>query len=189
MAEQRRKRCGGRTGLGDVPCVHLRGKRSRLQVAGHRPKPNFLSFFPRAPASPPSYAARQLTSLLRNNLHQIPPKMPDNTAPSTPRVVPGAPPPATLSKSQKKKRKGGAKTKEESEAGSHVAVDATAASPIEEKAAVENDVKEEVVAPQLAVQPSEGEAVTPVGDHKASPIVEMLNKRLKANSKKLVSGR
>ena len=116
--------------------------------------------------------------------------MPDTPAPSTPRVVPGAPPPAQLSKSQKKKRKGGAKTKEESEAGSHVAVvDMTAATPIEEKAAVENDVKEEVVAPQLAVQPSEGEAATPIGDVKASPIVDMLNKRLKANSKKIVSGR
>ena len=54
---------------------------------------------------------------------------------------------------------------------------------------MESDVKEEAVTPQLAVQLSEGEAMTPVGDVKASPIVDMLNKRLKANSKKIVSGR
>lgn len=188
--EQKENRCDGRVGLGDVPCVHLRGKGPDPRADSLVIDPNLifsLSSLAPSPLLRPTPLASS-TSLLKNTQHQSPLKMPDIPAPSTPRVVPGAPPPAPLSKSQKKKRKGGAKTKEESEAGSHVAAETTAATPIEEKAAVENDVKEELVAPQLAVQPSEGDAVTPVGDHRATPIVDMLNKRLKANSKKIVSG-
>ena len=183
-------RCDGRIGLGDVPCTHLRGKGPDPRADSLVIDPNLIFFVSSLAPSPllrPTPLADS-TSLLKNTHRQFPLKMPDIPAPSTPRVVPGAPPPAPLSKSQKKKRKGGAKTKEESDSGSHVAADTTTATPIEEKATVENDVKEELIAPRLAVQPSEGDAVTPVGDHRASPIVDMLNKRLKANSKKIVSG-
>ncbi|KAI0674982.1 hypothetical protein C8Q78DRAFT_965152 [Trametes maxima] len=107
--------------------------------------------------------------------------MPD-TITTTPRVVPGAPPPPPQSKSQKKKRKG-AKPKEASEGESHVAVPDTATAALIEKAPVESEVKEGVVAPELVAQTSE-EPQTPV-ELKPSPIVEMLNKRLKANGKKI----
>ena len=134
-----------------------------------------------------SYSAQQLASSQRKHLIIRNPEMPDTPITVTPRVVPGAPPPAPVSKSQKKKRKGGAKTKEESEAGSHVAVPDTTSAALIEEAPKQSDVKEGVVAPQLVVQPSEGEAATPVGDQKPTPIVDMLNKRLKANGKKIVS--
>ena len=62
--------------------------------------------------------------------------------------------------------------------------DTTTAALID-KAPAESDVKEGIVAPQLVAQASE-EPQTPV-DVKPSPIVEMLNKRLKANGKKIVS--
>ncbi|KAI0743781.1 hypothetical protein C8Q80DRAFT_860101 [Daedaleopsis nitida] len=107
--------------------------------------------------------------------------MPDTTAPSTPRIVPGAPPPPPLSKSQKKKRKTG-KSKEESETGSHVAVPDPTTAALIEKAPDESDVKGGVVAPQLVAQPSEAPSL----DIKPSPVVDLLNKRIKANNKKII---
>ncbi|KAI0645378.1 hypothetical protein C8Q79DRAFT_911104 [Trametes meyenii] len=104
------------------------------------------------------------------------------TITTTPRVVPGAPPPPPQSKSQKKKRKG-PKPKEASETESHVAVPDLTTATLIEKAPGESDVKEGVVAPELVAQASE-EPQTPV-ELKPSPIVEMLNKRLKANGKKI----
>ncbi len=112
-------------------------------------------------------------------------KMPDTPAPLTPRIVPGAPPPAPVTKSQKKKRKG-PKTKEGSDAGSHVVVPDTTSAALIEKAPEEAEIKEGVVAPQLVAQPSE-DAQTPTTDVKPSPVVEMLNKRLRTNGKKIVS--
>ncbi|KAI8993793.1 hypothetical protein BD414DRAFT_456900 [Trametes punicea] len=104
------------------------------------------------------------------------------TITTTPRIVPGAPPPPPVSKSQKKKRKT-AKSKEASESDSHVVVPDTTTAALIEKAPGESDVKEGTVAPQLVAQTSE-ESHTPV-EVKPSPIVEMLNKRLKANGKKI----
>ncbi|OSD04029.1 hypothetical protein PYCCODRAFT_1364691 [Trametes coccinea BRFM310] len=106
------------------------------------------------------------------------------TITTTPRVVPGAPPPPPVSKSAKKKRKAGAKSKEpQSETESHVVVPDTATAALIEKAPEEKDVKEGAVAPQLVAQTSQ-EPDSPV-EIKPSPIVEMLNKRLKANNKKI----
>ncbi|RPD78222.1 hypothetical protein L226DRAFT_286231 [Lentinus tigrinus ALCF2SS1-7] len=109
--------------------------------------------------------------------------MPDSPVILTPRIVPGAPPPAPVTKSQKKKRKGTQK-KEESDTGSHVAVPDTTSAALIDKAPEETDIKEGAVAPQLVAQPSE-DGQTPVTDVKPSPIVEMLNKRLRANGKKI----
>lgn len=106
------------------------------------------------------------------------------TVTTTPRVVPGAPPPPAPSKSQKKKRKAG-KPKEASESDAPVAVPDTATAALIEKAPEASDVKEGAVAPQLVAQVSE-EPQTPA-ELKLSPIVDMLNKRLKANGKKIVS--
>ncbi|KAL7281302.1 hypothetical protein ACG7TL_004611 [Trametes sanguinea] len=106
------------------------------------------------------------------------------TITTTPRVVPGAPPPPPVSKSAKKKRKAGAKSKEpQSETESHVVVPDTTTAALIEKAPEEKDVKEGAVAPQLVAQTSQ-EPDSPV-EIKPSPIVEMLNKRLKANNKKI----
>ncbi|KAL1942664.1 hypothetical protein VTO73DRAFT_4904 [Trametes versicolor] len=104
------------------------------------------------------------------------------TVTTTPRVVPGAPPPPAPSKSQKKKRKAG-KPKEASESDVPVAVPDTATAALIEKAPEASDVKEGAVAPQLVAQVSE-EPQTPA-ELKLSPIVDMLNKRLKANGKKI----
>ncbi|KAI0829685.1 hypothetical protein BC628DRAFT_1358217 [Trametes gibbosa] len=100
----------------------------------------------------------------------------------TPRIVPGAPPSPAPSKTQKKKRKGG-KPKEASETDAQVAVPDTATAALIDHAPEESDIKEGVVAPQLVAQIST-EPHTPVG-LKATPIVDMLNKRLKANGKKI----
>ncbi|CDO76730.1 hypothetical protein BN946_scf184796.g24 [Trametes cinnabarina] len=106
------------------------------------------------------------------------------TITTTPRLVPGAPPPPPVSKSAKKKRKAGTKSKEpQSETESHVVVPDTTTAALIEKAPEEKDVKEGAVAPQLVAQTSE-EPPSPV-EVKPSPIVEMLNKRLKANGKKI----
>ncbi|KAI0633408.1 hypothetical protein C8Q77DRAFT_1217818 [Trametes polyzona] len=105
------------------------------------------------------------------------------TITTTPRVVPGAPPPPPPSKSQKKKRKTAKPKDAASESDAHVVVPDTTTAALIEKAPDESDVKEGVVAPQLVAQASE-ESQTPNG-LKPSPIVEMLNKRLKANGKKI----
>ncbi|KAH9855194.1 hypothetical protein C2E23DRAFT_751794 [Lenzites betulinus] len=104
------------------------------------------------------------------------------TITTAPRVVPGAPPPPAPSKTQKKKRKGG-KGKDASESDAPVAVPDTTTAALIDHAPEESDIKEGVVAPQLVAQAST-ESHTPVG-LKATPIVDMLNKRLKANGKKI----
>lgn len=119
--------------------------------------------------------------------------MSEASAPAV-RIVPGAPPPAPISKSQKKKRKAAAIKKtasEQSNGAEHVVVPDAAASALIEQAPTENDVKEGSVAPELVAQ-SEAQVtreVSPVpggGEKKPSPIVDMLNKRVKATTKKIV---
>ncbi|KAH8083800.1 hypothetical protein BXZ70DRAFT_958202 [Cristinia sonorae] len=104
------------------------------------------------------------------------------STPSSPlvqRIVPGAPPPAPASKSQKKKRKPAAK--------GEVEVPDTAAAAQIETAPSSEDVKQGSVAAQLLAQPDDiPEAPTPVQDHKASHLVDMLNKRIKATNKKIL---
>jgi len=98
----------------------------------------------------------------------------------SPRFVPGAPPPTPLSKSQKKKLL--AKRKP-----ANPAVVQRDASPEEQNDSVENHHTQEVAAPESVTQ-SEPTAA-PEGEvlHKPSPIVDLVNKRLKSTTKKIVS--
>lgn len=120
--------------------------------------------------------------------------MSDTSATPAVRLVPGAPPPPPVSKSQKKKRKTAAMKKtasEQSEGTEHVVVPDATASALIEQAPTENDIKEGTVAADLVAQPTTPAAreVSPLLDDKESkfsPIVEMLSKRLKATSKKIV---
>ena len=112
--------------------------------------------------------------------------MADVTTP-TQRIIPGAPPPTAVSKSQKKKRKTN-KPKESSDpADGHVDIPDTASAAPTDEAPKAEDVKEVHVAPQLTAQPSEVEPGTPLPDgQKASPAVDLLNKRMKPLNKKIV---
>ncbi|KAG1864054.1 hypothetical protein C8R48DRAFT_707729 [Suillus tomentosus] len=99
------------------------------------------------------------------------------------RVVPGALPPMSQAKTQKKKRRSHKpKTADSPAEGSVIIPDATSAAPVD-RAPEEADVKEGTVAPEL-VAPSEAptfDDFTP----KSSPVVELLQKRLKAMNKKM----
>ncbi|KAF7983770.1 hypothetical protein HWV62_18972 [Athelia sp. TMB] len=130
------------------------------------------------------------------------------------RLVPGAPPPAPLSKSQKKKRKG-AKSGDISEAASPLVVSTPLGASQIETAPTATEVKEGLVAPQLTAtvsvdaQSAVGDdlgykpkglvapqltatvsvdAQSAVGDdlgYKPSPVVDLVHKRLKATHKKI----
>lgn len=108
---------------------------------------------------------------------------------ATQRIVPGAPPPPPLSKSQKKKRKGGAKHGDEHAATSAPQAeipDAKAAALVEEAPVV----NEGGVAEELVVAPEEvKEAISASASEtkKLSPTMEILHKRLRNYSKKIVS--
>lgn len=108
--------------------------------------------------------------------------------PTTPtlRIVPGAPTPPPQSKSQQKKKRKSAKPKSEPVANDLVVSDSTSAALIEQ-APTEADVKEGSVAPELVVQPEEAQTPVDESAQKTSPIIELLNKRLKAIHKKIVS--
>ena len=129
--------------------------------------------------------------------------MSDTPGTPTIRIVPGAPPPAPVSKSQKKKHKAKAAaikrttseqtTTGESEQPTVVVPDAASAALIEE-APSSADLTQGAVAEQLIVTP---QVLTPApreatplpggeGEGKMSPIVDLLNKRLKTTTKKLV---
>ena len=112
--------------------------------------------------------------------------MADTPTTPTVRVVPGAPLPAPLTKSQKRKKAKSAKKSPEHE---DVVLPDTTSAALTEKAPTEVDVKEGSVAPELVVQPEGQAPQTPVEDPslKATPIVDMLNKRLKQIHKKIVS--
>ncbi|KAJ4487339.1 hypothetical protein C8J55DRAFT_507647 [Lentinula edodes] len=103
------------------------------------------------------------------------------------RLVPGAPPPPPLTKSQlKKKRK--SKTKTNEQAGeSLVAITDASTAALAEKAPEATDIQEGIVAPELVVQTSQSEAQSTTEDVtlKLSPIVDLVNKRLKATNKKI----
>lgn len=105
---------------------------------------------------------------------------------TTQRIVPGAPPPPPLSKSQKKKRKITKKSTDEP-------LDVSSAALIE-KAPVKADVEEGAVAEELVAQPDLVKAPTAteelgeVATSKPSPMVELLNKRIRVFTKKIVSG-
>lgn len=106
------------------------------------------------------------------------------------RIVPGAPPPPPLSKSQKKKRKSVLKTKVP-DAPSAEPVLSNSDSKVEtlvENALEEADVKKEDAPEAVAVPPVEPiQEVAPDKSKKASPAVELLNRRIKVQTKKLVS--
>ncbi|KAF8577303.1 hypothetical protein K439DRAFT_1664273 [Ramaria rubella] len=104
------------------------------------------------------------------------------------RIVPGAPPPPPLSKSQKKKRKSVIKPKvaDAPSAESILAIsDSPMASSVEkahEEPSIQKDVAGETsVAPPLDPIPE----VVLDKSKKASPAVELLNKRIKVQTKKL----
>jgi hypothetical protein len=111
---------------------------------------------------------------------------------ATARIVPGAPPPTPISKSQKKKRKS-VKPKGGDELNSPVvAQDTTTSSPLEKAPGI-TDVKEGLVAPALTAVPSGSaddvpqSAVDDDAGYKPSPVVDLVHKRLKAIHKKIVS--
>ncbi|KAG6918053.1 hypothetical protein DXG01_016709 [Tephrocybe rancida] len=103
--------------------------------------------------------------------------------PTIQRIVPGAPPPAPLSKSQKKKRK--AKKPTESTPDSPLATPDVSSSALVEQALETVDTPEASTAPEVPAQ----EPQTPAAEEelllKPSPIVDLIHKRLKATSKKI----
>ncbi|KAL1756284.1 hypothetical protein FB107DRAFT_274104 [Schizophyllum commune] len=109
--------------------------------------------------------------------------MSDTSAATQPRIVPGAPPPMQLSKSQKKKRKAAAEKKKDEPPAQQTIPDTTAAALVE-KAPAPAEVKEGAVAPALVAQPSVDEALAE-DSFKLSPIIKIIDKRLKATTKKL----
>ncbi|KAF9808926.1 hypothetical protein IEO21_07691 [Rhodonia placenta] len=110
-----------------------------------------------------------------------------SVSPASPtvRIVPGAPPPAPPSKAQKKKRKTAKAKSTEPETVDHVEVPDPVAAALIDKAPTEVDVRESSITPSLVAQPEEPQS--PVEDNvlKPSPIIDMLNKRLKAIQKKM----
>ncbi|KAF8070001.1 hypothetical protein FPV67DRAFT_1485758 [Lyophyllum atratum] len=103
----------------------------------------------------------------------------------TQRIVPGAPPPAPLSKSQKKKRK--AKKPTESTPDSPVVIPDAISAALVEEAPDAADVREGSVAPELVAQVEPQTPILPEEELllKPSPIVELIHKRLKATTKKI----
>lgn len=114
--------------------------------------------------------------------------MSTSPTPPTIRIVPGAPPPATSSKSKNKKKKTAAK-KSSDQGDDHVAVPDAHTAALIDHAPSEVDVKEGSVAPSLVARQESLPPLSPGGsdEPKASPIVDMLNKRLKTTNKKIVS--
>ena len=106
-------------------------------------------------------------------------------AESTQRIVPGAPPLPPLSKSQKKKRKSVKVKDGESPVVESVAIPDSTSAALVDKVPQESDIKEGSVAEELPVQPP-----TANGNETAllSPVVDIISKRLKVTTKKIVSG-
>ncbi|KAG2339768.1 hypothetical protein BDR05DRAFT_991887 [Suillus weaverae] len=99
------------------------------------------------------------------------------------RVVPGALPPTSQAKTHKKKRRSNKpKTADSPAEGSVIVPDAAPVAPVD-RAPEEADVKEDTVAPEL-VAPSEAPTFDDLTS-KSSPVVELLQKRLKALNKKI----
>lgn len=110
---------------------------------------------------------------------------------STQRLVPGAPPPALPSKSSKKKRKpvkGGGS--EHSPALSSVAIPDATSPALTEKAPDTSDAKDGPVSESLLAEPHATNG-SPSSQHvldeaKHSPVVDLIQKRIKASTKKIV---
>lgn len=101
------------------------------------------------------------------------------------RIVPGAPPPLPVSKSQKKKRKAVSKPRADDAPASVSIPDSTAAALVE-KAPEPADIKQGAVAEELVAAPQELLPEMPAEKPK-SPTIEFLNKRIKLQTKKIVS--
>lgn len=98
------------------------------------------------------------------------------------RIVPGAPPPTPLSKTQKKKRKAKAKSGEE-------LGDAPAESQaLNEQTPEPSEPQDAVLAPEPVAQSDSQMSLLPEEEVllKPSPIVDLIHKRLKATTKKIV---
>jgi hypothetical protein len=109
----------------------------------------------------------------------------------TQRYVPGAPPPVPASKSSKKKRKpvkGG--RSEDSPALSSVAIPDSTSADLIEKAPGASDIKDGTVADSLLADPNTANGIPsgppPSDEAKHSPIVDLIHKRIKATTKKIV---
>ncbi|THH05020.1 hypothetical protein EW146_g10014 [Bondarzewia mesenterica] len=107
------------------------------------------------------------------------------------RKIPGAPPPAPLSKSQKKKRKTGKVKAGESPVIEPVSIPDSTSAALVDKAPQPADVKEGSVAEELVTQPESVSGATPADapasqTATASPVVEIIQKRLKATTKKIL---
>lgn len=110
-------------------------------------------------------------------------------ADSTQRIVPGAPPLPPISKSQKKKRKSVKVKDGESPIVESIAIPDSTSAALEDKAPQESDTKEGSVAEELPVQPPTANGVhPPVETALLSPVVDIISKRLKVTTKKIVSG-
>ncbi|KAG1861611.1 hypothetical protein DFJ58DRAFT_777566 [Suillus subalutaceus] len=99
------------------------------------------------------------------------------------RVVPGALPPTSQTKTQKKKHRSNKPKTADSPAEGSVIVPDTTPAALVDRAPEEADVKEGAVAPEL-VAPSEAPTFDDLTT-KSSPVVELLQKRLKALNKKI----
>ena len=101
------------------------------------------------------------------------------------RIVPGAPPPAPLSKTQKKKRKAKAKS---AEPGDTSAVPEATSVAYTEKTPETPEAQEATLAPQVIAQSDSQMSLLPEEEVllKPSPIVDLIHKRLKATTKKIV---
>lgn len=95
------------------------------------------------------------------------------------RIVPGAPPPLALSKNQKKRRRA---KKPEGGDSPVVEIPDSATAALVETAPETADIEQGSVAPELLAQPEPSALEI---DLKPSPIVELINKRLKATAKKI----
>jgi len=102
-----------------------------------------------------------------------------------PRLVPGAPPPIALSKSQRKKRKTGAKSKTPgSPAEGSVTIPDAPSAVLIVSPPNETDPKEDIV-PTEPVAPSEAPTHDDLNP-KSSPVIELVQKRMRALNKKIV---
>jgi hypothetical protein len=97
------------------------------------------------------------------------------------RIVPGAPPPTPLSKTQKKKRKAKAKNVEPGDGPA--LPEATI-----EKTPEHSETQEATLAPEVIAQSDSQMSLLPEEEVllKPSPIVDLIHKRLKATTKKIV---
>jgi hypothetical protein len=109
----------------------------------------------------------------------------------TQRYVPGAPPPVPTSKSSKKKRKTGKGSRsEDSPALSSVAIPDSTSAALVENAPDSSDIKDGPVADSLLADPyningiPSGQAAQDQTKH--TPIVDLIQKRIKTTSKKIV---